>query len=271
VSVPNSTRVERSVQQFTATFDCQKLPRVTKSFAITLVSSVRVGNLLKKSGFEELDRDGKTPMHWRGINARVISSRGLGLGLGKNVLKFSNAVQYAHYGQAVSLPRAATRWDAGSLYVALEASDNVHYPAGDGESVVTGDSVILAFDPSGRSPDPSSRSSALYLSAQKPAGGSGTHTLWRPRLHSAERPEGHLARDSSVYELAIKVEAGICVYEMRIPWNELGVNGILGAKLGFGVQSNDNDGQELAAQMNWGGGLAPSWRPAAFGIVTLVE
>ncbi len=322
VTVPESTRLQTTAHQLTATFDWQKLPPVTKSMAITLISPERVGNLIKNGGFEELNRDGKTPAHWNGINARIVSSEGLGLGLGKNVLKFSNASQYAYHAQSIKLPGSTTylytawvwnqgmeggsninqtmtdgrsralynnavinigdstpswqvftcrydapqnlaeaafvpvvrgagsalfdnirvtffegtdfaaetirvgrppaidgrlddwdgrcpipligrnqlhmhtkeyawgpknlsgvvylRWDAGNLYVAIEVSDDVHHPAGDGDTVVTGDSVILAFDPTGRSPEASSRSSEFYLSAQKPAGGSGMHTLWRP-------------------------------------------------------------------------------------------
>ena len=34
---------------------------------------------------------------------------------------------------------------------------------------------------------------------------------------------------------------------------------------------NDNDGGELAAHMNWGGGLSPVWRPANSGVVMFLE
>jgi hypothetical protein len=166
---------------------------------------------------------------------------------------------------------AYLRWDARNLYVAVEVLDDVHHPAGDGETVLEGDSLILAFDPTNRSPDAARQSLAYYVSAQKPAGGSGRHTLWRPRQHSAGRPAGQLARDSSLYEIAIKAERGRCVYELRIPWNELGISPAFGGKFGFAIQLNDNDGRGPAAQMNWGGGLSPVWRPANFGIITLVE
>ena len=42
-------------------------------------------------------------------------------------------------------------------------------------------------------------------------------------------------------------------------------------KIGFAIQLNDNDGHGPAAQMNWGGGLSPAWRPESFGVVTLIE
>jgi hypothetical protein len=73
------------------------------------------------------------------------------------------------------------------------------------------------------------------------------------------------------YEIAVKAEGPRCVYELRIPWSELGISPFFGGKLGFSIQSNDNDGDGLAAQMSWGGGLAPTWRPNNFGVVTLIE
>ncbi len=159
---------------------------------------------------------------------------------------------------------AYLRWDAKNLYVAVDVLDDVHHPAGDGESVIDGDSVILAFDPTNRSPDAASKSVVYYVSSQQPAGGSGRHTLWRSTQHSGDRPAGHLARDSSVYELVVKPSPGRCVYELRIPWSELGITPAFGAKFGFSIQLNDNDGHGPAAQMNWGGGLSPAWHPASF-------
>ena len=149
--------------------------------------------------------------------------------------------------------------------------DNIHHPAGDGETVIAGDSVILAFDPTNRSPGAAAKSCAYYVSSQKPAGGSGRHTLFRPRSRSGGRPSGHLARDSSVREIAVRMNPKGCVYELCIPWSELGVTPVFGGKFGFAIQLNDDDGQGLAAHMNWGGGLSPTWRPASFGVITLVE
>ncbi len=137
--------------------------------------------------------------------------------------------------------------------------------------MIEGDSVILAFDPTYRSREAANLSFAYYVSSQKPAGGSGSHTLWRPRQHAGGRPPGHLARDSSVLEIAVKAEGPRCVYELKIPWTEVGISPFFGAKFGFSIQSTDNDGEGPAAQMSWGGGLAPNWRPANFGAITLIE
>ena len=59
-------------------------------------------------------------------------------------------------------------------------------------------------------------------SASAPGGGSGRHTLYRPPARNGGLPSGQLAKDSSVYELAVKREGDITAYELRIPWSETG-------------------------------------------------
>jgi hypothetical protein len=413
VTVPQSAQLQIVPHRLTVTFDRPGLPRVTKPFALCVNSPEGGGNLLRNGDFELVDNSTNAPTHWSGTNAGIASSAGMGLGLGKNVLRFSRTRDWAHFGQSVKLRGATTylytawvwnqgmeggsninqtmkdwhrsdlydnhvfnigdstpswqvftcryqapenlveaafvpvvkgsgsalfdnlrvtvfegtdfaaeaiklsrppaidgklddwdgrcpipligrnqaritrqdyrwtpqnlsgvaylRWDERNLYVALDELDDVHFPAGDGENVIEGDSVILAVNPTGRSGEAQTKSFAYYLSARKPAGGSGANTLWRPRLHSAGRPAGHLARDSSVYELAVAAKNSRCAYELRIPWSELGITPDTGAKFGCSIQLNDCDGSGPAAQMNWGGGLSPSWHPASFGLITLVE
>jgi hypothetical protein len=413
VTVPRSSPLAAFPHQLRVAFDWPKLPAVSKPFVVSVISPESVGNLLRNGDFEQVEADGKTPKYWRGTNAQLVSSEGLGPGLGKHVLRFSGASSWANYGQSVALRGGTTylytawiwnqgmeggsnidqtmtdgstrslynmdvinignstpswqvftcryqapenlatagfvavargggaalydnmrvttfegtdfaaeavkvrrppaidgklddsdgacpipligrnqlhalvkdyqwtpknlsgaaylRWDERNLYVTVDVRDDVHFAAGDGDTVIDGDSLILAFDPARGSPDAAGRSCAYYVSSQKPAGGSGRHTLWRPAQHSAGRPAGHLARDSSLYEIAVKPEGGRCVYELRIPWSELGFSPAFGAKFGFSIQLNDNDGHGPAARMNWGGGISPAWHPASFGVVTLVE
>jgi len=166
-------------------------------------------------------------------------------------------------------------WDDSNLYVAVEVRDDVHHPTGTGQQLgdafTAGDCVILAIDPTRRGPDAASRAFEYILSAAVPGGGSGRFTLLRPAEHSGGRPSGHLFRDSSIYDMAVATGAGTCTYELRIPLSELGIPGSLGTKIGLSVQLNDNDGKGPAGQMNWGGGLIPSWSANDFGVVTLVE
>ena len=411
VSVPRSTPAAAFPCRLQVAFDEEKLPAVSQSFVVAVISPRSVGNLFRNGGFKEVEADGKTPKDWHG-SAQLAPSEGLGPGLGKHVLRFrgndwtycgqavplrggmtylytawiwnrgmeggsnieqtmtdgstrslynmevinigdstpswqvftcrykapenlakasfvpvargtgsalydnlrltvfegtdfaAEAVKVRHppaidgkldaWGSACPLPLigrnqlqalrkeyqwtprnlsgvAYLRWDERNLYVAVDVLDDVHCAAGDGDTVIDGDSVIMAFNPAPGSPDAASRSLAYYVSSQRPAGGSGEHTLWRPARYSGGRPAGHLARDSSVYDIAVKPTDGRCVYELRIPWSELGFSPAFGAKLGFSVQLNDNDGHGPAARMNWGGGILPAWYPGNFGVITLVE
>ncbi|MDP7132034.1 MAG: hypothetical protein QF437_16170 [Planctomycetota bacterium] len=77
--------------------------------------------------------------------------------------------------------------------------------------------------------------------------------------------------DSSIYEIAITKTKGECIYEIRIPASELGLQPGFGGKLGLSLQLNDNDGKGLSSHMNWGGGLSPNWQPGNFGVVTFVD
>jgi hypothetical protein len=138
--------------------------------------------------------------------------------------------------------------------------------------------VVLAIDPTDRGADADKRSFALYLSAQHPGGGSGATTIYRPAEHSGGLRSGQLARDSSIYEMAIaKVDRDAdgkpgWIYELRIPFSELGgFQAGIGRRLALSLQVNDNDGKGRAAAMTWGGGLLPHWQPGSFGMVTLVR
>ncbi len=80
-----------------------------------------------------------------------------------------------------------------------------------------------------------------------------------------------MARDSSIYELAIKRDGDRTLYEARLPWSELGASGRLGTKLGLSLQLNDNDGKGRAAIISWGGGHPRMGPSPAFGVLTLTQ
>ena len=167
------------------------------------------------------------------------------------------------------------RWDDTNVYVALRVRDDLHQATGSGTSnpdeLTRGDSAILAVDPTLRGPRAASEAFAYYVSSAPPGGGSGRHSLFRPEAHRGGRPSGHLFKDSSIYDMAVTHGEGVCIYELRVPWTELGIEGGLGAKIGFSIRLNDNDGAGPVAQMSWGGGLPPEWSPHRFGVVTFVE
>jgi hypothetical protein len=166
-------------------------------------------------------------------------------------------------------------WDDDNLYAAFQVRDNVHFTTGSGqadaEAFIKGDSLILGIDPTHRGPDADSKAFAYYLSSEAPGGGSGIHTILRPSQYSGGRESGHLFQDSSIYDMAVTYSQDFCIYELRIPLTEIGVQASLGTKIGLSIQLNDNDGRGLEAQMNWGEGLFGEWSPNNFGVVTFVE
>ncbi len=88
------------------------------------------------------------------------------------------------------------------------------------------------------------------------------HVICRPKAHSAGLAAGHLYRDSSVFEFAVRPldgsTGGGIVCELRLPFAALGelAGGRVGGKFGFSVLLGDNDGEGKVARMRWGGGLS---------------
>jgi hypothetical protein len=163
------------------------------------------------------------------------------------------------------------RWDPDNLYLAARLRDDRHVAATSGEDTLKGDSLQLALDPSGRGPDAAQRGFCYLLSSSAAGGGSGRHTLYRPPAHAGGLSSGQLARDSSVYELAIVSGDGVTIYELRMPWQELGVSAPdAGTRLGLSLAACDNDGTGPAAAMTWGEGLLPAWAPHRFGVLCLM-
>jgi hypothetical protein len=162
-------------------------------------------------------------------------------------------------------------WSEKGLHLAVEVRDDRHVAGTDAETVRK-DSLLIGVHPDNRRPGRDDAAFLYYLSAANP-GGSGKHTLMRPAEHSGGLKAGALTRDSSVYDLAVTAADGRAVYELFMPWAELGIaRPSPGAKIGLSFQLNDCDGAEgVAAHMNWGGGLSPVWMPRDFGVLTFVE
>jgi hypothetical protein len=161
-------------------------------------------------------------------------------------------------------------WDSANLYLAMEVLDDTHKAFGEGKEVINADSLIMAFDPTNRSIEAKNKAFMYYVSSANPGAG-GTATLYRPKEYSAGLRSGQLARDSSIYELAVKADGGKTYYEIRMPFTELGLTPIFGGKIAMTLQLNDNDGTGLESFMIWGGGLKPVWLPENFGVITFVE
>lgn len=165
---------------------------------------------------------------------------------------------------------ARLSWDEKNLYLGVDVRDDQEKSL-TGDQTPDGDSLVLALHPANRAAGQDAKAYEYYLSSAAPGGGSGRNTLFRPAAHAGGHSSGQLARDSSVYEIAVVRKGDHTIYEARLPWSELGIDGRFGAKLGLSLQLNDNDGAGRAAFISWGGGLYPTWAPTQMGVLTLVE
>ena len=160
-------------------------------------------------------------------------------------------------------------YDKNYLYCGIEVIDNKHVAEKTEANCRLDDSIRIAIHPANRLEGESSRAFCFDVSSAAP-GGSGKHTLFRPHEYSGGLKSGSLAKDSSVYDVAVKREGNRTTYEIALPWSDLGgLSGGVGTKLGLSVQLTDNDGSGPEAYLIWGGGLNPAWNPEAFGMLTL--
>ena len=142
--VPAETATQNYSHTLSLSFDAaEKLPSVTKPFITSVISPESVGNLLKNGDFEDLDAKGM-PKHWGGSGAQLVSSEGLGLGLGKHVLKFAPSDNWANFGQEPSSAAArsylytAWVWNRGK-----EGGSNIVQTMRDGSSKPLFDNQVI--------------------------------------------------------------------------------------------------------------------------------
>ena len=158
-------------------------------------------------------------------------------------------------------------WDAKNLYVGIEVQGGSGVALTD-EKTLDGDSIVLAIHPANRRPGADDKAFQYWISKAPPGGGSGKCTLYRPATRCGGLASGHLARDSSVYDIAIATEGKVTTYEIRMPLSDLGLGSAgLGTKIGLSLTLNDG----RKALMSWGGGLYPAWSPQHMGVLTFVE
>ncbi|MGN1274886.1 MAG: hypothetical protein ACI4UF_09860, partial [Thermoguttaceae bacterium] len=162
-------------------------------------------------------------------------------------------------------------YDENFLYLGVEVLDDRHIAEKTEAECANYDSVRVAIHPMNRLPGEESRAFCFDLSSAAP-GGSGKHTLYRPAEYSGGLKSGSLAKDSSVYDFVVKRDGNRTVYELAMPWSDLGgPAGIIGTKIGVSLRLTDCDGRKPEAYILWGEGLYPAWSPASFGVLTLTK
>ena len=164
---------------------------------------------------------------------------------------------------------AQLTWDDEALYVAARVRDDVHV-AKTGAETLKGDALQIGLHPANRLVGADNAAIEWWISAANPGSGSGKHTVYRPAAHAAGLASGQLAKDSSVYEIAVKRNGNDTCYELRIPWRDAGgVRPQPGTRLGLSLRLTDADSGAAHGAAAWGRGLE-SWTPSSFGSLVLL-
>jgi len=189
--------------------------------------------------------------------------------LGQNQLRVLN--KYYRWSPQNCSGCAYFNYDEEFLYVGIEVLDNIHSAPQTGAECANHDSVRIAFHPLNRLPGEDDKAFCFDLSSAAP-GGSGKHTIYRPKELSGGLRNGSLAKDSSVFDISIQRIGNRTFYEAALPWSELGgPKGTIGTKLGLSMKLTDHDGKKTEAFLLWGEGLSPAWSPVSFGMLTLTN
>ncbi|MBQ3748559.1 MAG: hypothetical protein II863_14235 [Kiritimatiellae bacterium] len=164
---------------------------------------------------------------------------------------------------------AQLAWDDEALYMAVRVRDDVH-SAQTGENTLRGDALQIGLHPANRLAGTDSAAIEWWVSAANPGSGSGKHTVYRPAAHAAGLASGQLAKDSSVYEIAVVRKGSDTCYEFRIPWRDAGgIRPQPGQRLGLSLRLTDTDSGAARGAAAWGRGLE-SWAPSSFGSLVLL-
>ena len=155
-------------------------------------------------------------------------------------------------------------WDNANLYVAVDVRDDVHTRHDFDADTWQGDCLIIAFDPEGN-------------------GGHRMHGMdevhWLALTAKAAVRDGR-ARPGGEQHAKIKADESGVVYELAVPWKELGVAPRVGLRFGLNIMVTDDDGRGAAKAVSWTPGLtqhrnraiiADEMTPALFGEVILKE
>ncbi|MBM3497137.1 MAG: hypothetical protein FJX74_00560 [Armatimonadetes bacterium] len=174
------------------------------------------------------------------------------LGLGKGAA--ANLREYG--GEADVSGQVRVMWDDACLYFAAEVADQQHTPPQPHQDMWQGDCIQIALRPRGPA-----RSSAY----------DGVHelglalTVAGPELWQW-MPEARVVTDGKV---AVVRQEDRTLYEAAIPWSALGMTSQPGARPGFSLTLNDNDGAGFRGWLEWSGGLCGPKDASKFGVLWL--
>ncbi|WP_239615317.1 sugar-binding protein [Cohnella mopanensis] len=156
-------------------------------------------------------------------------------------------------------------WDENNLYIAVEATDDVHAQKESGSEIWRGDSVQIAVAITNSDGTAPSEYHELGVALDD----NNRLSQWRWTA-----PMGFSADGSVKVDQAISRKDHKTIYEMAIPWSELTEKTALvkqGLKIKFSLLVNDNDGDERKGWLEFNSGIGAGKDINAFGDLFLAE
>ena len=136
---------------------------------------------------------------------------------------------------------AYTLWDNKNFYFGLIVNDDIHCNKNKDSSIWEGDSIQFAFDVS---PDNTNDIFNDYEFGMALTENGPIVWRWYPSSKKIEN-----------VELKIRREWKKTIYELKMPFSEIGFKPRRGKKLGFTFTVNENDGKGFKGWMEWTPGI----------------
>lgn len=135
-----------------------------------------------------------------------------------------------------------SKWDSKYFYLKVAVRDNIHCLNHKGVGMFDGDSIQVAFRSSLKTFHSKNQSDYKQFGFGLANDGENTFAQWKGKF-------------SKTPEFDIVQKGTSIVYEIRIPWTELGVDPKPGAMFELSVLVNDHDGRVRKVLLEWGGSI----------------
>jgi len=166
-------------------------------------------------------------------------------------------------------PRFTAKFAVGvtdaAIDIAVEVTDAIPKPDGQGVELWNGDSVQFAFDCDGSGEEGGNTEFVAALTEHGPE-------IWKNLASQmgGDLPAKWSAPGSQVANASFTAvrDGETVLYKVRLPWSELyPLTHEPGKPLRFSILVNNNDGKGRAGYLEWSGGIGDEKNPAAYGVL----
>ncbi len=151
----------------------------------------------------------------------------------------------------------SARWDAKTLYLNIEVSDDKFYQEFKDQNTWQGDGLQMAFHPLGSAPELERDQKHVDIDVALTKDG--------PKAYR-QYVVGALAQGpADEIKVQAETKGGKTVYKLEIPVASVGLQELSkGSAIGFALLVNDNDGKGRKGYLRWGDGIGASKDPSLY-------